>query len=85
MDAKKWEREDRVDVATPLGIFNLLTKQSSRHIPCAVTLKKQSFLRISGRHTECACYSLNGIGLKSATEFTSVDSGFCTTKNADET
>ena len=35
-------------------------KQSSRHIPCAVTLKKQSFLSLGGRHSECACYFLNG-------------------------
>jgi len=36
-------------------------KQSSRHIPSAVTLKKQSFLKHGRRHTECACYFLNGI------------------------
>jgi hypothetical protein len=39
-------------------------KQSSRHIPCAETLKKQSFFRLGGRHTECACYFLNGITVK---------------------
>jgi len=41
-------------------------KQSSRHIPCAVTLKKQSFLSLGGRHSECACYFLNGIGINGA-------------------
>ena len=39
-------------------------KQSSRHILCAANLKKRSFLNIGGRHTECACYFLNGIAVK---------------------
>jgi len=33
--------------------------------------QKQGFLRISGRHTECACYFLNGIGLNRIPPFSS--------------
>ncbi len=36
--------------ATPLHY------QSSRHTPCAETVNKQTFLKLSGRHMECACY-----------------------------
>lgn len=38
--------------------------EGSRHIPCAATLKKQSYLSRSGRHSERACYFLNGLAVK---------------------
>jgi hypothetical protein len=36
-------------------------KPGSRHIACASAVEKQSFLSRSGRHSESACYFLNGI------------------------
>ncbi len=30
--------------------------------------QKQSFLRLGGRHTKCACYFLNGLGFISQTQ-----------------
>ena len=30
--------------------------------------QQQSFLRLGGRHTECACYFLNGPGFSSQTQ-----------------
>jgi len=42
--------------------------QSSRHISCAAAWEKQSFLRGSGRHSESACYFLNGIAFTAQPE-----------------
>jgi hypothetical protein len=46
---------------TGVLLVSIPKKQSIRHIPCAAALEKQSFLSRSGRHSECACYFLNGI------------------------
>ena len=37
--------------------------ERSRHTPCAATVEKAYLSSPGGRHTECACYFLNGIAL----------------------